>query len=282
MQVRYDVLEAENKKNVDTIKKLEMQVCSNGMTKPIVDMNSQSCQTFFDDILISCNLCIFVATCEEELNYHMYDGHDLSDDSHFDRVDYCKICRRWCNNENELKIHMEEHQVVKVCSRTTNQNYDSESNSTLFNCNFCEETFGSTRNLMTHKKKHHEHKLAPCRNFSAGNCHYGEALCWFSHNEGVKNAETREANCNICGKTFSTLNHYLQHKKLEHETTVRECRNDMNNQCRFGDKNCWFIHIKETNLEKKENQQITEQIFGMMETFTKRILELENNINDKN
>ena len=60
LQVRYDVLEAENKNNVDTIKKLEMQICSNGMRKPTVDMNSQSCQTFFDDILISCNLCIFV------------------------------------------------------------------------------------------------------------------------------------------------------------------------------------------------------------------------------
>ena len=41
-------------------------------------------------------------------------------------------------------------------------------------------------------------------------------------------------------------------------------------------KYCWFRHDIQTNVENKEKQEVTEQIFKFMETFTLRILDLEN------
>ena len=36
------------------------------------------------------------------------------------------------------------------------------------------------------------------------------------------------------------------------------------------------------NLYKIDNQEVTEKMFSMMEKFTKRIVDIENHMNDKN
>ena len=61
--------------------------------------------------------------------------------------------------------------------------------------------------------------------------------------------------------------------------TVKECKNK---ECRFGEQSCWYHHANKVNLEKKDNQEITEKIFNMMETFTNRIVNIENHINHEN
>ena len=55
----------------------------------------------------------------------------------------------------------------------------------------------------------------------------------------------------------------------------------MKNACRFGDTKCWFLHEEESILEENKNKGITEKIFSMMETFTNRIVELENKIKNE-
>ena len=45
---------------------------------------SSECQTFFEDIRIPCNYCIYNATCEEDLNWHMRDEHEVSSDLYLD------------------------------------------------------------------------------------------------------------------------------------------------------------------------------------------------------
>ena len=58
------------------------------------------------------------ATCEEELNWHMCDVHELPDDLNFDTDFYCDVCSKWCKSESDLLIHKEEHnkKTDKACS----------------------------------------------------------------------------------------------------------------------------------------------------------------------
>ena len=51
---------------------------------------SADSQTVTEDIQIPCNICIYVATCEEQLNWHMGEDHNLTSDSYF-YTDYLLI-----------------------------------------------------------------------------------------------------------------------------------------------------------------------------------------------
>ena len=130
---------------------------------------------------------------------------------------------------------------------------------------------------MTHKKKNHQEKLARCWKFSANKCEFGEDECWFSHvSSNIE--EPKTIVCNLCDNIFYTMSNLLHHKKLKHIGSVKTCKNSLNNECRFGAKKCWFLHEEETILGESQNKGVTEQIFSMMETFTNKIMELENEI----
>ena len=60
--------------------------------------------------------------------------------------------------------------------------------------------------------------------------------------------------------------------------TVPTCKNAIEGSCWYGTDKCWFRHTETgtqigTNIMK--NEEITEKIFKMMETFTQRIMQLE-------
>ena len=126
-------------------------------------------QTFTHEIQICCNVCIYVATCEEELNWHMGDAHDLSCDSFFDKDFYCEICTKWFSEECELENHVQDHIKENVIEENVK-----------FYCNFCEETFTNKKGLMKHKKRMHPEKVTLCWKFESGIFDYGEFSCWFS------------------------------------------------------------------------------------------------------
>ena len=87
------------------------------------------------------------------------------------------------------------------------------------------------------------------------------------HSEKVKN----------CGKVFTTLNQFLNHKKIEHVTSVQQCKHEKNNSCPYGTQKCWYLHsLPKNNEVYNVNQEIIEKIENMMERFTERILNLEN------
>ena len=73
-------------------------------------VSSTESQTFSSEIKISCNLCIYVATCEEELNWHMEQSHDQSGESLFDKDFYCDICSKWFDTEPDMIKHRKPHQ----------------------------------------------------------------------------------------------------------------------------------------------------------------------------
>ena len=63
---------------------------------------------------------------------------------------------------------------------------------------------------------------------------------------------------------------------------MKECYQQKNKKCRFGEQNCWFHHGEEIDKPTKDNKEITKKLFSMIETFTNRIVEIEKHINDKN
>ena len=268
------ILEEREKKNLKAIQELqkmveELKAPHHGESlNPPGPQQSSECQTYTENIQILCNVCIHVATCEEELNWHMGDEHDLPSDSYFDTDFSCEICGKWCRSASDLILHHRKHEAS--INSTKIQTLQEENS--LASCKFCDNKFRTRQALMIHNKNEHSKNVSDCWNFSVGKCDFGEH-CWFIHN---KKKETHEIECSICTKKFGNLNTFHHHQKSDHAETVKKCRN---NKCQYGDQGCWFLHdILEKNVE---NQEVTEGILKIMEKFTKRILNLENQISVK-
>ena len=122
----------ENENNMQRIKVLEMQLT------PTVS-KSQECQTKNETeyVEIACTECIFLASCEDELNYHMGEEHDKDFISYFESDFPCSVCDRWCRTEKELTRHTKifHNKRVKNCT---------------FECVSCEEE-------LENKNKNGEH-----------------------------------------------------------------------------------------------------------------------------
>jgi hypothetical protein len=73
LQEKYDVLENEHGNSLETIKTLQEKVSflQKRKQESLIIGKFQESQTFSNDIQISCNQCIYLATCEEELDWHM-------------------------------------------------------------------------------------------------------------------------------------------------------------------------------------------------------------------
>ena len=69
-------LEEENQRKTYIIEKLGKKLASR-------ETQSIETQTFQNEIKIQCNVCIHVATCEDELKWHMGEEHDVPTDMFF-------------------------------------------------------------------------------------------------------------------------------------------------------------------------------------------------------
>ena len=223
-----DTLKHENAQHASVIKSLEEKVLLPQKTS--LDVSSKGAQTSSSEIKISCNVCIYVATCEEELNWHMGHDHDQSDDSFFDRDFYCDICSKWFDKESDMIEHKEDHRKI---------------HSDRLHCNFCDKKFSTKKDLMKHKKKIHTEKVSTCWRFAQGTCIFGDQNCWFSHPQSSNNLEAEKFKCSLCEKDFWSLSDCLRHRKQDHKELVPLCRNETNGTCKFGNTNCWFTHKKQ-------------------------------------
>ena len=252
LQKDYDTLKHEHTKNLCTIRNLEEEVSQ--LKNPLVGKSSKGSQTFSEEIQICCNICIYVATCEEELNWHMEQEHDQSGDSFFDKDFYCDICSKWFDTDSEMKKHRKDHQKPKLLIIENDGLY----------CNFCEEKFFRKKDLMKHKKNAHIEKVSICWNFVAGTCDLGDKNCWFNHCKSLNDSEAEHFKCRSCEKVFKSQPECLKHRKLEHSNFVPLCKNEMNGTCKFGNTNCWFIHdsIKKTNRNEHHEKSIESELKG--------------------
>ena len=258
MEEEIKTLEEKDKTNLEVIKNLERRLGEQEKTS-FTFTETQTEVEDEDSVFICCILCIYVATCEEQLTWHMGKDHD-KETNYFDTDFPCDICGKWCRSEADQAHHMRKHEAIK-----TEQ---------TISCNFCSKTFESKRDMMTHKKSEHTEKVSACWDFASGNCNLGNDVCWFNHCEGLRKSEFK---CNVCKQLFDNHNILMLHKKSEHTTTVKKCTNM---SCWYGDMKCWFLHDLKTDDEEKKDQQITEKMFNMMEKFTERLIALENNLHD--
>ena len=86
--------------------------------------------------------------------------------------------------------------------------------------------------------------------------------------------------CNEMLPKFRCQSGLLRHKKQEHGHLVPMCRNGENSKCIYGIQNCWYKHDDiemdfSSGNSTKENNEVIEKVFGMLEQMTKRILEIE-------
>ena len=111
-------------------------------------------------------------------------------------------------------------------------------NMSLFNCNFCDESFKTLADVMKHNKLKHTSSVQHCKQFLENICFYGDN-CWFLHSETFRKSEP-SFKCNFCDKKFRTHNILREHMKILHYQFVSNCKNY--GECKFGPKKCWFLH----------------------------------------
>ena len=153
-----------------------------------------------------------------------------------------------------------------------------ENSDYTISCYYCGNNFKSKEDLMVHRKKAHVEKVGLCKFFAEGHCERA-GDCWFRHD---KTAE-KEFKCILCDKIFKTRYDFMHHRKNEHPEIVPECKENYG-KCKLGVTKCWFIHndggidegnnIVENSHDK--NHKMIEKLFDMVEKFTERIIQLEN------
>ena len=94
LEVKHANLVKENERNVQEIARLKKQ-------KSPTLSKDQECQTKAEGeyVEISCTECIFLASCEDELNWPMGEDHGKDYISYLESDYPCSVCDRWCKNE---------------------------------------------------------------------------------------------------------------------------------------------------------------------------------------
>ena len=121
---------------------------------------------------------------------------------------------------------------------------DDMANHSLFDCKFCDESFGSLAEVMTHNKLIHTNNVQHCYNFLENICLYGDD-CWFLHSESLQVSEPT-FECKFCQQKFKTKNSLRKQMKLLHIQMVPACKSE--NECKFDPKNCWFVHQNDIDI----------------------------------
>ena len=131
-----DALEDENKKNRETISKLEEQISV--QIHKSIDIVNTGCQTEDSDLLL-CEECEFPAETLYELGEHVGESHTGF------RIS-CNLCADIYITKEELEKHEEEvHNLFPEAPR-------AHEDVGKFKCKFCEKHFRHRNDLMKHIK----------------------------------------------------------------------------------------------------------------------------------
>ena len=177
----------------------------------------------------------------------MDDEHALNTDMHLQTNFRCEICGKWCRTESDLTYHLKKHEVVKNV---------------------------------------HSQEVQTCPYFLDGYCSFDSNECWFNHPDLSKvdpvPRTLTSVKCRFCEQSFQTKSEFMEHRKLEHFQKISSCKKEMDGFCRFGDEKCWYAHKYSFQSKKTENlnedPELINRLFTMMEKFTKRIENIENQL----
>ena len=188
----------------------------------------------------TCKECNFQGIAETELNKHISLKHTA-------RSPYtCMFCDFQVTEEKELNTHVSS----KHSTRSPQDNN--------IKCRHCGSEFQNKWDLMNHRKKEHLNSVAACRNNSNGNCTYSADLCWWKHNENIK----QNIECFVCGEMFDCRSSMMMHRKISHASIITACKLFEEQKCRFEDKSCWFTH---KNNKNEENESVFRHVLKKTE-----------------
>ena len=71
---------------------------------------------------------------------------------------------------------------------------------------------------------------------------------------------------------------------------MSKCKHENHGKCKFGSRYCWFIHERhgndlqseESDEGVKEQSDVMQKVFGMLEKMTERIIDMENKMEKTN
>jgi DNA-directed RNA polymerase subunit RPC12/RpoP len=153
-----------------------------------------------------------------------------------------------------------------------------------YNCNICGRRNSNWGDLRSHLKMMHPESVRPCKFFLLGKCDFPENICWFMHTKPSTTSSPQtltEYKCGICEKTFHQKTDFMNHRKQEHVQFVPECKEYVNGACRFEKNGCWFRHCEVESAQakmKEDEPSMMDRLFKMMEQFTERINNIENQL----
>ena len=144
----------------------------------------------------------------------------------------CNNCLYNANCEKELRWHVYH-----------SHNRGNPEISKKFICKVCFRSFQTKSEMMFHTKREHKELVPRCRYFINGECNFSDTKCWFHHSDGENQTiQRKNYKCNFCEKEFQAKDDLMVHRKCEHSYTVPECKNKMENTCKFGNE-CWYKHV---------------------------------------
>jgi hypothetical protein len=70
----------------------------------------------------------------------------------------------------------------------------------------------------------------------------------------------------------------MKHRRNDHSDIVPECRDYVNNCCRFQKETCWFKHGERIENQEIKSPDMVERLFDMMEKFSERMEMMESQL----
>jgi hypothetical protein len=117
------------------------------------------------DLNLKCDECNFEGVNERELGWHMGKNHGWPSEQKGETMDISLLSM---DPRNCDKCGYEAESLYVLNAHTWEVHDDS------IECNFCEDTFENTGDLMKHKKKEHTEKVDICWNYAGGKCVFEE------------------------------------------------------------------------------------------------------------
>ena len=197
-----------------------------------------------------CKLCEKVFTSQKELETHVIHDHVGSKGEEWNCYD-CPF-QASCASEliNHLKLKGHQPSVHKEDKRKLYKDFKQ--------CYTCKKKFDGYWNLMTHRKSEHPSNKK-CRNFP-GNCIRGNT-CWWLHVEEMEVDPQPEVDnikkkfeCKMCDETFYEESNFVKHRKSKHIGSIEVCEKFLKKQCERDEVECWFLHQKGYNINKKDDK----------------------------
>ena len=202
LQEKHDALVCENRKNIEVINQLEEKVAilEKGLCQRVFE--SKECQTEPDHDELPCGVCIFEASCEEELRSHMNTDHNIGEPD-YETNFRCLVCGKRFVSKSEFMEHRKKQHphTIKLCRYFLQGScafeaetcwYSHKINNenrmkplTHYTCSLCKKDFKSKPEFMTHRKQNHNDIVKRCQNERTDTCTFGHEMCWYNHIENV-------------------------------------------------------------------------------------------------